>query len=192
MAIHKAFKWTIHLYDGLTYLWVLADLLLPILATSKWCLETTWNTPPSHSRWQNAAIFTISSWKANLATAGRNDCQQQLVPSGPCADKLSFILKLQSKVSERGKEKRGDIYKVIWLFLFDTVCWAALHAAKFSHFNTHSFQGEDIWRTWAHLGCSRLPCPCLMLSSLTGAVTVMIAFGEQWLMIVLVPLPNSQ
>lgn len=45
----RLLKWTIHLYDGLTYLWVLADLLLPILTTSKWCLETTRNTPPSPS-----------------------------------------------------------------------------------------------------------------------------------------------
>lgn len=124
VAVRRALKWSIHLYDGLTYLWVLADLLLPIPTTSKWCLETTWNTPPSPSRWQNADIFTISSWKANLAAAGRDDCQQQLVPIGPCADKLCFILKLQSEVSWR---RRGDIYKVIWLFLFDTVHWSSLH-----------------------------------------------------------------
>lgn len=116
VAIRKALKWPIHLYDGLTYLGVLADLRLPILTTSKWCLETTWNIPPtpppkkSLSLWQRAAIPTIWSWKANLAAAGRNDCQQRLVPSGPCADKLSFILKLRSKVSWR---RRGGIHKVI-------------------------------------------------------------------------------
>lgn len=44
MAVRRAFKWSIHLYDGLTYLRVLADPLLPILTTSKWCLETT-STP---------------------------------------------------------------------------------------------------------------------------------------------------
>lgn len=187
MAIRKALKWTIHLYDVLTYLWVLADLLLPILTTSKWCFETTWNTPHiSLPVAKSCCTYTISSWKANLATAGRNDCQQWLVPSGPCADKLSFILNSSVTFPEGGDETLTKSF-VSFLLL-----QCVEYLADFTHFNTHSLQGEDIWRTWAHLGCSRLLCPCLMLSSLTGAVTVAIAFGEQWLMIVLVPLPNPQ
>lgn len=121
-------------------------------------------TPPHlPPRWQNAAIFTISSWKANLAAAGRNDCQHRLVPSGPCADKLSFILKLQSKVSCR---RRGDIFKVIWLFLFDTVCWTALHAAKFSHFNTHSFSRRRYLKDVSSFGMqsAALSLPDVILS----------------------------
>lgn len=86
--------------------------------------------------WQNAAIFTISSWKANLATAGRDDCQQQLVPSRPCADKLRSVPKLPTKVSQR---RRVDTYKVIWSSLFDTEQRAAPHTLKFSHFSAHSF-----------------------------------------------------
>lgn len=69
--------------------------------------------PPPLRRLQNAAIFTITSWKANLAAAGRVDCQQQLPPCSLCTDRLALVLytwpNSRQYVSQR---KRADIYKV--------------------------------------------------------------------------------
>lgn len=165
MGIRRAFKWAIHLYDGLTYLRVLADLLLPIPTTSKWCLKTTWINPlPSHPHLCNSGktLPYLPSHPGKLTWPQRcgmfasgNPFQADHVQTSNASSWNS-----RGKFPEGGEEREmEDICKVIWLFLFDTVHWAALHAAKFGQFNAHSVWGEDIWRTWAHLGCSQLPCP---------------------------------
>lgn len=134
-------QWTIYLYDGLTYLRVLAD------PTSR--PRRKQMMPPNHrepeppaspSTRQSAAILTITSWKADLAaaaagvTANVNSFQEAMYR----ADERSLLLKVGRKVSRRLSR---DIYKVIWLAVSHTV----LHVGTFSHFfNTGFCEGEEI------------------------------------------------
>lgn len=97
-----------------------------------------------------------------------------------------------SSWNSRGKPRGKETFTKSLGSFFSTQCVEQRFVRPSSVICIPSFRGEDIWRTWAHLGCSLLSCRYLMLSSVTWAVTVMIAFGEQWLMIVLVLLPNSQ
>lgn len=166
VAIQKAPQWTIYLDNGLTYLRILAD------PTSR--PRRKQMMPPNHmepeppaspSMRQSAAILTISSWKANLAAAARCNCQRRFLPGGPCVEQTSAPSSLESAKKKKVSCRLSrDIYKVIWLAVSHTV----LHVGTFSLFFFHTgfCKGTgDIWRTWAHLGCSWLPCRrCLMLS----------------------------
>lgn len=104
------------------------QILLPVLAANKRCLQTTANPtkPPA-----SPSILTISSWKANLAAAVWRDCQRGFLPGGPCVEQTSAPS--ASKSAEKFPVERAETFTKSFgsLFLVQCCTWALGHFQSF-------------------------------------------------------------